>query len=730
MVRNQPTYDFLAGPGSPSKPHQPNLSLRHSTTTRSDASTDELKAEVKALQYELSTLKQERELTELRQEKDVRAALQKGEADFQRAELATSNANIASQKLEALSKELKAAHDAATNVKLDLERKLRTAQTSAQSLEEELTECQSELSTQERGHARKMADLESRFNGLQGTMEDLQHEFDQKASQLQAAQQKLSANEAKEEELEREVSRLKDQSGDAGALQTVRRELSEQVAHIKKLETTNRDQAAELMRFRQRQESIKVIEEEKKTLEAKVKMMDDLRRDLSETQLQKQILEEGRNNWSMYLQSEGHSTEYSTPEELARAFMSIQLENASLTEKLGGIRPELKEKDGIIQSLEDAKAALALELEKLRGGNSNESRVRARIERHRVLAVKEAELLRKQLKMFETEETSIQPGSFDEANTRRITEMESVLDQYRAEIQTLTEELAKSQDGAIGGVKRLHEETTPALLTADDERIGTLLRKNRTLHEDLSKAQKHVSLLSKELEIQVEKNTSLKSTQHRILQLRENPTTKFETTKLSLVKSLREENAALLAKVTSQGSTDRKKSSAGPTVPLVSLENARTEYAELQMTLADRDKRLLRLRQIFGSKSAEFREAVCSILGWKLEFQPNGRVRCTSLYWPRGGAPSAEDADGKKKVGKTSDDAGDEEEENSILFDGEAGTMKILDAVESATGADRGPFKAQVEPLVRYWMEGTGAGAVPCLLAQLTLEFYERGLKS
>jgi len=36
--------------------------------------------------------------------------------------------------------------------------------------------------------------------------------------------------------------------------------------------------------------------------------------------------------------------------------------------------------------------------------------------------------------------------------------------------------------------------------------------------------------------------------------------------------------------------------------------------------------------QIFTSKSAEFREAVASILGVKLYFSPNGQVRVTSLY--------------------------------------------------------------------------------------------------
>jgi mitotic spindle assembly checkpoint protein MAD1 len=36
--------------------------------------------------------------------------------------------------------------------------------------------------------------------------------------------------------------------------------------------------------------------------------------------------------------------------------------------------------------------------------------------------------------------------------------------------------------------------------------------------------------------------------------------------------------------------------------------------------------------KVFSSKSAEFREAIASILGVKLAFYPNGSVRVTSIY--------------------------------------------------------------------------------------------------
>jgi mitotic spindle assembly checkpoint protein MAD1 len=52
-----------------------------------DFANEELRAEVKTLQYELLALKQDRELTNLRHEKELREAHRKAEADFKRAQV-------------------------------------------------------------------------------------------------------------------------------------------------------------------------------------------------------------------------------------------------------------------------------------------------------------------------------------------------------------------------------------------------------------------------------------------------------------------------------------------------------------------------------------------------------------------------------------------------------------------------------------------------------------------
>ncbi|KAJ8605768.1 hypothetical protein MRB53_041325 [Persea americana] len=96
--------------------------------------------------------------------------------------------------------------------------------------------------------------------------------------------------------------------------------------------------------------------------------MDDLQKELIEAQLQKRILEDEKKGWMSYLEAEASDSEnlrYSTPEEMAKAFLQERLAKLDLVEKLGAIQPELSVKDANIRSLEDDKARLSYPLRML-----------------------------------------------------------------------------------------------------------------------------------------------------------------------------------------------------------------------------------------------------------------------------------------------------------------------------------------------------------------------------
>lgn len=605
------------------------------------------------------------------------------------------------------------------NEKAALERKIRTLQEQNQSLQEEVDDAQARLSDQERQYKYQINELETVRSQLQKTLEDLQSDLQTVRSNLQATQERLSQRESDIANLESENLRLKAEGSDAETLTVLKRELSEQVNHIRNLETTNREQAAQIRHLRKIQKNVEVVEEQKRSLENQLQLMKDLEAQLASVRIQKQILEDERRSWTSLLQVDGQPGEFDSPEAVVKALMQERIEKATLIDKLGSIEPQLLEKDQIISNLEAERAHLRQEVERLRtaaaaaGGGAVDSRVKARLERQRALAVKEVEYLREQLKTFDTEEITMNADQsrYDEQKSQHIAKLESLIDEYRVELQKAHEELSKreappqDETQQPRGTKR---PLSPAESDAESERLAVLARKNRALQDSLSKSEQNVALLRRELEATKAHLSELQAQSRiRILELRDNPTAEVEKIKTSTLAALKAENRDLLAQLRGEHMNVK-------VVPISTLESMKLELQEMERTVAEKEKRMRRLKEIWTAKSSEFREAVASLLGYKLDFLPNGRVRVTSMFhlspaYRHGDRNAPPDARGPGSMGNG--------EENSIIFDGENGTMKI-------SGGQNSLFAMEIKHLIKFWVEERKD--IPCFLAAMTLEFYDK----
>ncbi|KAK3116199.1 coiled-coil domain-containing protein mad1 [Teratosphaeriaceae sp. CCFEE 6253] len=710
-ARNQPTYDFLTAADA-SPPHHPSRetfreTLKQSTVSRADLNNENLRAQLNTLQYELDSLKQDRELTVIQHQRELREAQSRAEADYKRCQTAESAGNAAKLKADALARDFQDVQDRATNERIQLEKRIRGLQDDNRALREEVEEVHAEVLGQERRSTHAFGELEQKYVALQGSVEGVQQDLVGKVAALQGTQQRLAAKETRVGELEDDVLRLKSQVGDAETLGLIKKELSEQVAYVKKLEMSGRQQASELRQYQAKQKALEVVEEEKRALEARVRMMEDLRRELAEVQLQRRILEDEKRGWTSYLETEAGGEgdmRYESPEQMARAFLQERLDRLGLLERLGAVQPELTVREENIRSLEDDKAALQAELEKLRAaggaqaGSAEPSKVRLRLERQKNLLAKEVEYLRAQVKMKEDETTEFGLEQPDAEHLQRIHDLEDLVAQLRSEMQDLHAELSKAEVQAQGPAaqspqKRPREEDA----AAESERLNDLRRRAQTLQHDLETLRHRNQSLEAELQASTSQLKSLKETSRtRVLELRDNPTAAAEAIKLSTLRTLRDENAALLNQL--EGKPHGTK-----VVPISTLDNIRLQLADSQAQIAAQEKKTARLKQIYSAKALEFREAVCSILGWKLDFMPNGRVKATSILYP--GTVNGEG----------------EEEENSIVFDGENGTMKVSGGPQSA-------FAGEIRGLIEFWVEGRKE--IPGFLAACTLEFWEKSTRA
>ncbi|KAI8945689.1 spindle assembly checkpoint component Mad1 [Xylaria longipes] len=656
---------------------------------------EELKAEVATMRYRIETTEQEKEMLVLQHESEIREVQRKAEDDFNQKQAAEGEKSRAQRHYESMQEELQTLKESSAQDTAVLEKRLREAHDETRLLKEQLEDLSVAKEEVERMNQRRANEIEAQMSDLRQTIRELEHDADTRESSLSTAQKQLAEKDTLVGDLEADIIRLKAQTGDAETIAIIRRELSDQVQHIRSLEAKTSKQHVELVHLRQVHKAVEVVEEEKRSLQRRMDAAQALEVELNEVRMQKQRLENERLAWTAYLQNasaEDGIMEFDSPEAVARALVEERYNSAALVEKLGEVQPQIAERDEIIKSLELEKKNLVTQLEKSRtaGAPIAANKSQARLERQRALATKEIEYLRAQLKTFDAEDETFDTGNFDQQKVDRISELEKLVDTYKEEVQNLHKELsaAESSTGTLEpavGSKRSHTDE------AENEQLGELNRKRRKLADDLSKLQAANQLLQKEHEVTQSRLTAAESANKtRILSLRSNPTSDFEAIKTATLAALKLENQELL----SQLSREARRNPKIALIPASQLAAARREIEEAQRETASAQKTTRRLKEVWAAKSQEFKEAIFSTLGWTVTFIPNGKMRVESLYCP----------------------SQTEEHENSIVFDGERGTMKV-------SGGPQSPFARRIADQIQFWVRDKGC--IPGFLAALTLEFYE-----
>ncbi|KAI5293694.1 Mitotic spindle assembly checkpoint protein MAD1 [Ascosphaera acerosa] len=720
---------------------------------QADLGNEELRVTIATLQYELENLRQERELTALEHERELRELRVRADADFRRAQLAEATAHKAQHKAERSAAELQDAQQAQLARDGELQRRLRAAEDENRLLREEVEDFSAQALENERQLKNSLREVEAVRTTLDQALHERETDLAQTKESLRLAQQRLGDAESRVEALEADNIRLKANESDKESSKILQHELAEQLARVKRLE-------GELAPLRKSSKRVEVVEEEKRSLETQLNLMKDLEAELNNVQIQKQVLEDERRSWALLLDPDNGNTEFDCPEAIAKALVQCRIENATLLERIGKVQEEMVERDEAICSFEAERSTLLEELSRAReaisaarkgsgaatagaGAGGGESRVKARLERQRALAVKEVEYLRAQLKAVDQEESTISleqsngdsSSHFDQQKSEYIAQLEGLLNEHRDEIRKLHEQLteleqaqakpapapesdqtaaaplqpAQSTPSSPRGTKRPAEDDDGAMQSG---RLAVLTRKNRTFQETLARTEQAQLLLKRELEAARKQLASLQKTARtRVLELKANPTAEHEKVKQVTLTTLKAENRDLLAQL--QGKHHHLK-----VVPVSAMEALKLELKELEKTVAEKEKRMRRLKEIWTAKSSEFREAVASLLGYKLDFLPNGRVRVTSMYHISAALRRRSDSPDKDGSGGG---GGGEAESNSIIFDGENGTMKI-------SGGPNSAFALEIGNLIKFWVEERKD--IPCFLAAMTLDYYDKSTRA
>ena len=259
-------------------------------------------------------------------------------------------------------------------------------------------------------------------------------------------------------------------------------------------------------------------------------------------------------------------------------------------------------------------------------------------EQQKILISEECKLLRNQLnEFFKYNKDTMNNGNEDHNNnnSRELMQkgLETLVDDYKNRSEELTndlkllnEKLANSleaEQNSSNKKRRLGISSQSNGLTYYSQRINELQLENSKLNRDLDKYKN----LNKLLDEKLKRLIMLKEEKNKIIQLRDNPLAKEQFIKRKQLDLLKQENEDLLKKLQSS-TTDIKE------VPLSVVKTMEFDLRQCEKELFKSNKRFTRLKEIFNKKSLEFIEVVNSILGFKLEFQQNNKVKVYSCFRP------------------------------------------------------------------------------------------------
>ncbi|KAK9452780.1 spindle assembly checkpoint component Mad1 [Dipodascopsis uninucleata] len=651
---------------------------------------DSLRAANHALKYELSNMTDERERDKLRYENRIRELEQKVKEEGLRADSIESDQQFLFNRYKEIEEELTKSKEEFSNEKSGLELSVRSMRQELQEATERLEETESELRTAKSSINLVRNEFVLKEKTLQSTVQDLTDQLTVLSRSVQDKAFSLNEKEELIEALQAENKSLKLKSKDIEELDAAKRQLSDQIAYSKSVENKLHVMIPELKQLREEHEKFKFVAEEKILLEARLKLMEDLRRQIADAELEVATMKEERARWAAFLNSTDH---FDTPEDVIRALTEERSEKLSLLDKVGRLEAEMAARSSGMQGDQEEILKIESQVKQLQETIDKNTKLFHRMERQKNLAVKEAQFLREQLKTYDNEETVYMQDNYDKQKAGRIENLENLLEEAKQEIAKLTSELQERErtrastdsQSLLGSRKRSADDT-------EDENVGNLLRRNRQLQDECTalirkeeNAQRDISALEKQIRALEES----KIAQVRVLEFRDNPAARDQAVKKQMLDTLQQENNALLAQL------EDRRQDIGRVVPISTLDRLKLEMKDMEVSIADKEKRVKRLKEIWSAKSMEFREAVYSLLGYKLDFLPNNKVRATSMF-----ASS---------------------EEESFTFDPEAGTMKLSGRTDS-------PFAKECSNLITFWVQERRE--IPCFLAALNLELYDRTTKA
>lgn len=378
--------------------------------------------------------------------------------------------------------------------------------------------------------------------------------------------------------------------------------------------------------------------------------------------------------------------------QFVQRFKELQNANLVLNDKYNQTNVENSNYQNELLAMQSEHNELKHEVDYLKKTIISKEEMISEYERQKFLNSKEIEFLRNLLREKDalTEKQS-KVAVNEKVSEQYLCNLEKSVDEYRNEVNKLQKELLLSKAST-----RESEHSIKRQKVSDDDLTSTIKLNMNNLETDNMRLRTKLKNLEDEKERLMFKTANLeealqKKKELQVLQLKANPVTKDQIVKQQALDLLRRENYDLLEKILKQ--------EMGDTIPKSVFERQENEMYISQTKIDQLEKRILRLREVYSSKSKDILLVISKFFGYSIEFIPSAvnpndmssRIKLVSKY-------------DKNENGKS---------------------HLILDVTSKSLKANGNPeFRALCEDLTINWVNNRDQ--IPCFLSALTLCMYER----
>nr|Q874L7.1 RecName: Full=Spindle assembly checkpoint component MAD1; AltName: Full=Mitotic arrest deficient protein 1 [Nakaseomyces delphensis]AAO25612.1 MAD1 [Nakaseomyces delphensis] len=396
------------------------------------------------------------------------------------------------------------------------------------------------------------------------------------------------------------------------------------------LEQSNMRQAEELKRLKSLKESATFWRSENEQLQERIRQLEEVEQQYNEVQLEILELKVNISEWDRFLKEkcqpgDTETAEY-TPSDFVRDYEILQNDYKVLNDEF----EDLKKETQMVKILNDELAMERNQILNLKNEYEksiiNLEKLNYELEQQKTLSFEECKLLRKQLE-------SIKHKSNHEENDST-KDYEVLIDNYKNQTKDLTSELKRMNDELIGsnrdssaGSKKRKLRTGDSVNVNLAQKLNTMQIENSNLQKEIHKLKAIIDVLEKKIRLLKEN----KEKRIRILQQRDSPLLKIQFARKQELDLLKDENKELLSLIENVTENNQNRID---TIPLSAYKSLEFQYQQSQENVVKGEKQLSRLKQIYNKKSLEFIDIVNSMLGFRLEFMLDGRVKIYSCYKP------------------------------------------------------------------------------------------------